>query len=182
MEELVKFGRKLVESGLTRSRFGNVSFRKDEDLMIISRRGSMLDELEGQLVEVPIFRTSELDGEASIELPMHRRIYMKTPASFVFHAHPLFAVVLSLLTEEREIKPLDSESRSYLERIPIIEGEAGSRELAESAAEILSSFPGAIIRGHGAVARGASAAEAYEILWAIEQACRIKYLVDLLRR
>ena len=44
-QEISRFGRKIVASGLTSSRFGNISLCQGETISI-TRTGSMLDELD----------------------------------------------------------------------------------------------------------------------------------------
>jgi len=60
--------------------------------MLISMRGSMLDELEEKIVEVTLDpkppRSFGLLG-----LPMHRAIYRQTEANAVFHGHGRFSIM-----------------------------------------------------------------------------------------
>ena len=181
MQELIKYGKKMVESGLVDSHFGNVSKRVGNE-MLISTTGSMLDELEGQIITVPIDLTSpdELDVIASSEVNVHRTIYKNTSALSILHGHSPYAVVESLLFQPGEsIKPRDSESVYFLHEVPVIKGGIGSKELAVNAAKALSKHKGAIVQGHGTFARGATVDEAYVILSSVEHACMVKYLTDL---
>jgi L-fuculose-phosphate aldolase len=181
MQELVKYGKKMVESGLVHSHFGNVSKRVGNQ-MLISTTGSMLDELGGQIITVPLDSTSpdELDAIASSEVNVHRAIYRNTSALAILHGHSPYAVVESLLFRPgQSIRPQDSESVYFLHEIPVIKGGIGSKELADNAAKALSKHKGAIVQGHGTFARGATVDEAYVILSSVEHACRVKYLTDL---
>ena len=200
MQELIKYGRKMVESRLVHSHFGNVSKRVG-DQMLISTTGSLLDELEGQIVSVPVDATTpdELDVIASSEVNVHRAIYKQTSALAVLHGHSRFAVVLSLLCceageegeageeegeageEEGEIVPEDSESVYFLHEIPVVTGGIGSDELARNAARALRDHKGLVVRGHGTFARGATVDEAFVILSSVEHACTVKYFCDLAR-
>jgi ribulose-5-phosphate 4-epimerase/fuculose-1-phosphate aldolase len=56
---------------------------------------------------------------------------------------------------------------------------AGTEALGQAAAKALQEHKGALIRGHGVVARGDSVEEAYAILALIEQACHIRYHLAL---
>ena len=55
----------------------------------------MLDELEGQIVTVPVGPESpdELDVIASTEVNVHRAIYKETSALAILHGHSKYAVV-----------------------------------------------------------------------------------------
>lgn len=183
MQELIKYGKKIVEAGLAHSHFGNVSKRVG-DQMLISTTGSMLDELEGQIVTVPIDPTSpdELDVIASTEVNVHRAIYKATSALAILHGHSKYAVTMSMLLyepgEQMLIVPEDAESVYVLHEIPVVRGGVGSEELARNAANALRDHKGIIVQGHGTFARGATVDEAYVILSSVEHACTVKYLVD----
>ena len=185
MQELIKYGRKIVEAGLAHSHFGNVSKRVG-DQMLISTTGSMLDELEGQIVTVPIDPASpdELDVIASSEVNVHRAIYKATSALAVLHGHSKYAVVMSMLCKPGEqmlIVPEDSESMYFLHEIPVVTGGIGSEELARNASQALRDHKGVVVQGHGTFARGATVDEAFVILSSIEHACMVKYLCDMAR-
>jgi L-fuculose-phosphate aldolase len=179
-EDLLQYGKKMVEHGLVSAHAGNISKRLGNS-MLISMHGSMLDELEGKIVQVPLDPPSPLDDLASSELPMHRAIYRQTEAKAVFHGHGRFSIIESLMTEAAHISPADSESAYYLPVIPIIEGQSGTEELGHAAAVTLKQHRGALIRGHGVVTKGASVEEAYAMLAVIEQACHIRYHLALAR-
>jgi L-fuculose-phosphate aldolase len=184
MQELIKYGKKIVEAGLAHSHFGNVSKRVG-DQMLISTTGSMLDELEGQIVTVPIDPASpdELDVIASSEVNVHRAIYKETSALAILHGHSQYAVVMSMLYKPGEqIVPEDSESIYFLHEIPVVTGGIGSEELARNAAHALRDHKGIVVQGHGTFARGATVDEAFVILSSIEHACMVKYLCDMARK
>ncbi|MHC1569912.1 MAG: aldolase [Candidatus Syntropharchaeales archaeon] len=181
MEELIKYGRKMVVSGLVDSHFGNVSKRVG-DRMFISTTGSMLDELEGEIVSVPIDTAipDEMDIIASSEVNLHRRVYDETSALSILHGHSRYAVALSMISGAGSlIVPRDSESLYLLHEIPVVGGGVGSDELAESVASALKDNKATIAEGHGTFARGSTVDEAFVVLSSVEHACCVKYLVDM---
>jgi L-fuculose-phosphate aldolase len=180
LEDLIRYGKKMVERGFVSAHAGNIS-KRIRNSMLISSHGSMLDELEGNIVQVPLDPPSPLDHLASSELPMHREIYRQTEAMAVFHGHGRFSIIESLTAEAACITPEDSESAYYLPVIPIIDGQSGTEELGYAAAVALKEHRGALILGHGVVTRGASIEEAYATLAIIEQACHIRYHLALAR-
>ena len=130
-QSIAKFGKKLVEHGLVESQFGNISIRKG-DKMLITKSGVPLDDLnKNSIVEVGIDGHSELDRIASSETMVHRNIYKYTPALAIIHAHPMFAVIESMLLEKETIVPLNIEGEYFLHEIPVVKGAAGTSELAE---------------------------------------------------
>jgi len=179
MHDLIKFGKKIVRQHLAGAFFGNVSAREDEQ-MWISTTGSMLDELEHDLVQVHVKNPGPLDSRASSDLILHRAVYAGTAARYVFHGHPLYSVVLSLLHRAGDLlTPDDMESRHLLKGIPILDGDASREELAPLLAKALLDTSAAVVRGHGVFARGANPVETFACLCAVEHACRILYLVNV---
>src|SRR5919108_4900913 len=79
LEDLVRYGKKMVERGLVSAHAGNIS-KRIVNSMLISMHGTMLDALEGKIVEVTLDPSSPLDHLASSELPMHRAVYWQTEA------------------------------------------------------------------------------------------------------
>jgi L-fuculose-phosphate aldolase len=180
LAELLRYGRKMVERGLVSAHAGNIS-KRIGTAVLISARGSMLDELEEKIVQVTLEPPSPLDHAASSELPMHRAIYRHTEANAVFHGHGRFSIIESLIADAAYVTPMDSESAYYLPVIPIIDAPPGTEELGQAAAVALKEHRGALIRGHGVVTKGMSIEEAYAMLAVIEQACHIRYHLALAR-
>jgi L-fuculose-phosphate aldolase len=180
LDDLLRYGKKMAERGLVSAHAGNISKRLGNSLLI-SMHGSMLDDLEGKIVQVTLDLPSSHDHLASSELPMHRAIYRHTEAKAVCHGHGRFSIIESLATEAAQITPEDSESAYYLPIIPIIDGESGTEELGYTAAVALKEHCGALIRGHGVVTKGVRVEQAYAMLALIEQACHIRYHLTLAR-
>jgi len=181
-EELIKFGKKLVESGLTYAFFGNISVRKGNKILI-KKTGAELFELdENSIVEVDIYKESGTDKSASVELPVHREIYKNTDSGAVIHAHCPFAVIMSLISENNKIIPIDGEGKYFLNEILILGGEPGSEELAKNASCALSKCNGIIVKGHGTFARGKNLRDAFITTAMIENSCKIRYYVDAIKK
>jgi L-fuculose-phosphate aldolase len=181
-QDIAYWGKKLAQSGLVSSRFGNISVRTEKGLLI-KRSGAMLDSLEeDDLIEVGLTPSPE-DMEASSETSSHRAIYLATDARAIIHAHPHFAIVESLLCGDR-IEPLDSEGLSFLGTIPIVDGKPGSGELYESLTRAFSTgrARGVVNRGHGSFAAGKDLADCFNTTAMIEHSSKIRYLYDLQRR
>lgn len=178
--DIARFGKKLVSSGLTSSRFGNISARLGSKI-VITCTGTMLDELEnGQTVEVDLNGTCDLDKIASSETCVHRMVYQSTAAKAIIHTHSTFAVSMSLL-ESAIVKPIDSEGIIFLGDMPIVEGHFGTDELARNVSTALVSHKACIARGHGVFAAGKSLVEAYTAASMAEHSAQVKYLVDAYR-
>jgi L-fuculose-phosphate aldolase len=173
--EMRRLGKKMVASGLTTSRFGNISLRMG-DTIAITRTGSMLDELDSsEVVEVGL--VGPCPAEASSETCVHRAIYRGTSHSCVIHTHSPYAVALSLL--EDRVEPLDSEGIHFLGSLAVVEGDFGTEELAGNVAAALKDHKACIALGHGVFAAGKSLLEAYEAACMAEHSSQVRFLVML---
>ncbi len=176
-DEVIKFGKKLVYSGLTNSFFGNISVMLDDETILITRTGSMLDELENGLVEVKLNKTTENDSLASSELKMHREIYKKTKAKAIIHAHSPYAIAISLMENSKIIKFIDEEAKHlFADGVPVVTGKAGSTELAKNVSLAMEKHNALIIKGHGSVTAGKSLSEAYILVSALELCSKVKII------
>ena len=176
--EIAKFGTKVVASGLTSSRFGNISICQGEKISITCT-GSMLDELDqSNVVEVDLNCPCDQDRIASTETCVHRAIYQSTANRAVIHTHSPYAVALSLL-EKDSVDPLDSEGIFLLGAMPIVEGQFGSDRLAKAASMALQSHKACIARGHGVFASGMTLSEAFTAASMAEHSSKVRYLVKV---
>ncbi len=168
-----KTGRSLLVQGLNTSHSGNLSMREGEKILI-TRTGAMLGDLRSvDIVEIPI--DSEGDPRASLEYPVHRRIYLRTAAKAVVHCHPPCAVSLSLSRDE--IVPVDLEGRHHLDRVPVL------GDTVPSADEIASVFDNGgkvlVVRGHGAFSAGDTMEDALHYVSALEMSAKVIILSSI---
>lgn len=167
-------GRWLYELGLVDSHSGNLSERLGEALAI-TRTGASLRELApGDLVLLPLKGGGLAERRASRELIVHRAVYRAFPeVRAIAHAHPPFAVLLSLA--RTTIVPLDSEGKSLLGEVPVLEAFPPSQS-PEAAARVVEGLKGArvmVLKGHGAFARAQTLEEAVFLLSALEGSSRL---------
>ncbi|KUK11699.1 MAG: Class II aldolase/adducin family protein [Clostridia bacterium 41_269] len=174
IEEFKKYGRLLFESGVISSHGGNMSIKLKEGIAI-TRRNSMLGNLtDGDIVIV------EADGTgseaASRELPVHLSIYNKIDCGAVVHAHPPYAVALSLIMDR--IVPVDAEGSYYLKEVPVlsVENSIGSEEVAEKIPKLLKQCPIVMVKGHGSFAVGRDLEEGFRLTSSLEFSSRILWL------
>jgi L-fuculose-phosphate aldolase len=146
--------------------------------MLISAKGASLDRLKGEIVRVPL-DAGEPSFRASSDALIHLEIYRRTEARAIVHTHSPFLVALSALIKARKFRPLDVEGKYYLGEIPIVSGGAGSRNLARILACELQAHPCAVVRCHGAFARGKSLHDAFHYAACAEHSCKVKYLTLL---
>jgi len=136
---------------------------------------------EHDFVETGINRNDQCTPLASTELRVHRFIYQRTSASAVVHAHPAYAVALSF--SEREIVPCDVEGNLLLSKVPVLGWGTTVKTggLDQEIAEALKESKVVLVRGHGSFAVGQLLEEAYQYTTALEESCRLLYLLKALR-
>ena len=176
IREILEVGRILFREGLVSARAGNLSYAYKGKL-IITRTGSFLGGLTREdLIEVPLEGENLLDNRASVELPVHRRVVIKTGKRAVVHAHPPFTVSLSLF--EKTIEPVDSEGKAILGAVPVLDPAEppASEDLAEAVSEALKTYKVVVIRGHGVFSAAESLHRAYSYVSTLEHSCRVKVL------
>ncbi len=179
LQELTRVGRYTVERGLVDSFFGNISCRCG-DLIYISQTGASLDALGGCIDPVPFDNSSTTGITASSELLAHRRIYETTPVKTILHGHPRFAVVMSMLCEERDCRVADCWKECpkvrFLDDTPVVAGEIGAGGLAKKVPPVIAGPGKAIVFGHGVFTTGATGfEEPLRRMIQVENWCRDEY-------
>jgi ribulose-5-phosphate 4-epimerase/fuculose-1-phosphate aldolase len=175
-------GARTVSDRLVDANFGNISYRRGEDLFI-TRKGSALDSLEDRIIRVPLTGPADADAIASTELPAHRLIALTTPYRAVLHGHPKFAVIMSMECKEGACPDRGGCHRFCPRKrsigdIPVVSGEAGAGifGLCNTVPEAVRDRGAAIVYGHGVFAAGRhDFREAFAALSQIEKKCRDLY-------
>jgi len=173
-------GRDLFTRGLISSHSGNLSIRLG-DRLIITRRGCRLGCLEEHdLIETGISKNDRFTPLASIELPVHRAVYQRTPALAIVHVHPPHVVALSLT--ETEVVPNCAEGLATVGRVPVLGWDMEVRPggLADIVAQALTQRRIVMVRGHGSFAIGQLLDEAYSYTTSLEESCHINCLLKSL--
>jgi len=186
IREVETVGRYTVERGLVDSFFGNISARAG-DMIYISQTAASLDELAGCIDPVPMDNSSTTGITASSELLAHRRIYEESGARVILHGHPKFAVVMSMLCEEKDcpIKDCwkDCPKVRFLGDTPVVAGEIGAGGLAKRVPPVIGGPGKAIVYGHGVFTIGRrDFGEAFSALVEVENWCRDEYFRLLAER
>jgi len=160
-------GRDLYQLGLVTSHGGNISVRAGHD-MWITGTGTMLGRLQDRHISL-VTASGRYEGPApSSDTILHTTVYALGGAGAVVHAHPRHAIAVSF--EGDAFVPGDLEGRLHLETVPVIE--PGPRHV-ELVAIALQSRLVALVRGHGAYARGATTWEALHWITALEESAEI---------
>jgi ribulose-5-phosphate 4-epimerase/fuculose-1-phosphate aldolase len=178
--EMAHVGRYTVERGLVDSFFGNISY-SNGDLIYISQTASSLDELAGCIDPVPFENSSTVGITASSELVAHRRIFETAGCRAILHGHPRFAVVMSMLCDEKELCSItdcwkDCPKVRIVCGTPVVAGEIGAGGIAQNVPPVIAEPGRAIVYGHGVFTLGRNDfEEAFRALVDVENGCREGY-------
>jgi len=180
LEELVRVVRYTVQRGLVDSFFGNISY-SNGDLIYISQTASSLDELSGCIDPVPFNNSSTVGITASSELVAHRSIFETSGCRAILHGHPRFAVVMSMLCDEKDGCPVkdcwrDCTKVRILGGTPVVAGEIGAGGIAKNVPPVIAGPGRAVVYGHGVFALGRTDfRDAFQGLVDVENWCRKEY-------
>lgn len=170
IEEIIRAGKILRESGLVVAGSGNLS-AKWSDLILITRSGAKLGDLTLDDITIMDLEGRRLLGrEQSMEWRMHLFVYReRDDVRAVVHAHPPNAIIISKRIEILE--PSSLEGSLFLGEVPVLgELEPGSEDLArEVARKVSEGYDAVILRGHGAVTVGGSMEEAISRMEILEK-------------
>ncbi len=175
-EEIVAYGRKLVETGLVQGTWGNLSVRLDETHLLATPSGLDYRLLTpGDIVRVEM-ETLAYDGprKPTSERRLHRDLYRaKSEAGAVIHTHARYCGVfaacnrpLPAVTEPMR-RLAGGEVRCAPHALP------STKRLSRAALPALRERNACLLAHHGAVCCGRDLAEAFELCRAMEQAAAL---------
>ena len=167
--------------GLMLCSSGNLSWRVEDDIALVSGTGSWLCRLEEENVAVSrISDGSSIQGpKASIESTFHLGVMRnRKDVNVVLHFQSEYATVVSCMKEKPTNFSVTAEVPIYAgKEIPVIPYfRPGSKELAAAVTEALLHHDCAIMSKHGQVVCGKDFDDAFQKAVFFEMACRIVVL------
>ncbi|HHV71219.1 MAG TPA: class II aldolase/adducin family protein [Clostridia bacterium] len=183
-EGIIKTALKMVQSGLVRGTWGNISVRQDNRLLI-TPSGTPYEELTVEDIAVVDLKSGEQVGgrlKASSELPLHISIYrIFDRINGIVHTHSLYASAFAALGEE---VPCYTEDQAQIigGSIPVASyALPGSYELGYNVTAVLKTGKyAALMAKHGLVSVGRSLKEAFMVAEVAEKSANLAYLVRTL--
>ena len=177
-EAIVRFGRKMVESGLTTGTGGNLSIiDRTSETIAVSPSGIEYAALQPHDVVFTDMQGNVIDGDAkpSSELGFHLSLYhRRKDIQAVVHTHSPYAVTMACLGWE--IPAVHYLVGFAGKKVPLAPyATFGSPELAEIVAEYIGDYNALLLANHGLVAVGSSLDSAFAAAEEIEFVARIYY-------
>lgn len=174
--ELIKYGRKLVEAGLTKGTGGNLSVvDREHGYVAITPSGIDFFEIKPEDIVIMDLDGNKVEGErtCSSEWEMHLLQYKtRTDIDAVVHAHTMYATVISCLR-------WDLPATHYMIAVagPDVRcaGYAtyGTHELAVNATEAMKDRKAVLLANHGILAGSGDLLNAFNIIEEIEYCAQI---------
>ncbi|NBJ68092.1 MULTISPECIES: L-fuculose-phosphate aldolase [Clostridia] len=176
-KQIVEYGKKLIDSGLTVGTGGNISiFDKDSGLMGITPSGIEYHNLTEEDVIIMDLYGNVVEGELrpSSEHQMHSIVYKnRYDAVAMIHMHALYSTTISCLNVDLPaIDYLVAHSGGKNIRCANY-ATYGTNELAENALEAMKDRKAVLLANHGINVVGSSLAEAYAITEQLEFCARL---------
>ena len=183
-KDIIEVCRRLYEKNLLAGIDGNVSVHiKEKDTILITPSGVPKNKLNEEDLCSMNGEGTPLQGNPSSEKSMHLTIYREQKrARAVVHAHPPFAVSLSLSRPKwKTLPPVLSEAIISLGEVPFVPYACpGTEEMAQSLYPFLQDSRALILSHHGAVTWGEDLQSAYLTMECLEHSARIIYLSETL--
>jgi ribulose-5-phosphate 4-epimerase/fuculose-1-phosphate aldolase len=182
--ELSREGRRIGVLGLCEGREGNISARLGEAMLVKATGQFLSDATPKDFIKVRLPKpASGWKREPSIEVNMHRLLYVKRPdVNAVVHTHPPY--VTSFCVAGVRLEPVTTEASFYFPKgIDVLpEEEPGSLRLADAVSDGMKGGANALLlQRHGLVTLGPSLHDAMQLSIAAERTAQVAILSRLLR-
>lgn len=179
-EEIVKYCREMINTGLTKGTGGNISIlNREENILAISTSGQNYFEMTPKDVPVIDSLGNIIEGnkKPSSELMMHTMIYKYFPhVNAIVHCHSTYATALSILRE-------DLPASNYLlatgggNNIRCSEyASFGTEEIAQKVVDALKDRNACLLANHGQIACSNNVKKAFSIASTVEE-CAQTYMI-----
>lgn len=179
-EELVRFARQMIATGLVRGTSGNLSTREPSaDQALVTPSGVDYDTMKpDDVVLVDLSGRPVTAGlKPSVDTPIHVAIYRaRHDVGAVVHTHSPFAAAFSTLG--REIPPLITESAGCLggavrvmQYVPPARSDTGDAVAAGLGEDRVVLLP-----NHGVIAVGENLKKAFAAAMAVEESAHVAYI------
>ena len=175
--EIIKTAIMLHHKNMLAACDGNISYRYDDNTILITPSGKPKFLLEEKDIAVIDINGKVIKGKPSSEMLMHLEVYkMRADAKAVVHAHPPTAVAYSIAHPDADEIPGKSFSELILAvgKLPIVPFQMpGSLEMGTALHPYIKNSKVMVLARHGAISFGEDLIEAYSGIERLEHSCEI---------
>jgi len=184
-KEVARFMRRLYKQGLTTTSGGNISWRINDKIIVITPSATDKGRMKWKEVSIMTILGENLTEtlKPSIESDMHIRIYKKNKnVSAIVHAHPLFASSFTAMKHKIDTN-LTAEARAILgDPLFVPYALMGSKELAIIAAENALNSDILLLENHGILTTGSNLIQAFDKIEVLENTAKMTLIVEMTKR
>ena len=150
-QQIIHYGKKLGEKNMSPATSGNISVRKDGQILITGSGTCLADLCEDEIVIIDS-NANLIDGKIkpSSEKNLHTAIYAIRPdINAIIHCHSPYASAFAVCRIPLS-KPIISENVFYFGKIPLAEyGMPSSVDLVEKTAMYFNEYDAVLMANHG---------------------------------
>lgn len=183
INEIIAIGRKLYEKGLIAGFDGNLSYKINQEEILITASNVHKGMLREKHIITINSKKDIIKGslKPSTETQMHLEIYKHTDANAIIHAHAPYSIAASITLNQIDLTSV-LEGRLLFKKVPLVpELEPGTKELADAAKEAAMISKVFILKAHGVVAWGKSLLEAFGLIESLEHNIKIMAIKRLFK-
>ncbi|MCM8756837.1 MAG: class II aldolase/adducin family protein [Candidatus Omnitrophica bacterium] len=177
-KELLYWAHLLGEKNFTTGSSGNISYRIDDDRILITCHGSYLRFLEDRDILVVDKKGKLLEGESEITMErlLHLSIHSALPQiKAVIHAHPIYTIAFFHYFARMEI--FSFEAKLYLGDIKPIPQDTPNVTDVEPVLKALENTNIVVLKNHGVVSVGEDFKKAFSLIELLEEQAKINILM-----
>lgn len=177
-KELVEYGKKIHQAGLSDGTSGNLSvYFPEKELMAITPSGMDYEGMEPEDMVLMDLSGNILEGRRlpSSEWILHAELYKRKNARAVIHTHPPYASIFAILRKHLgPIHPMIANLNTA--EIPCAEYRIyGSEDLAKVTVSAMAQSKAVLMANHGLLVYGQSLEEALKNTETVEVLARLTY-------
>ncbi len=177
-EQIVEYGKKLIETNLTKGTGGNLSiFNREKQLICISPSGIDYFKTRAEDVVVLDLDGNKVDGDRdpSSEYDMHRIFYKnRDDIDAIIHTHTMYATTISCLNWD--LPPVHYMLALAGKDVRCAEyATYGTKELAENAFAAMEDRKAVLLANHGLLCGAKDIANAFNITEEVEYCAELYY-------
>jgi len=181
--DIIEYGKKIVEMGLTSGTGGNLScYDREKDLVYITPSGLAFDSLEEEDLVTIDLDGNVLEGKypPSSEWIMHTEMYRhREDMNAIVHAHTVYSTVLSAL--RMPLEPAHYMVAVGGKRIEVADyATFGTKQLALNAVDKLGKNKAVLLANHGVIAGDGNMKNALNIIDQVEYSAKIYCLAKMM--
>lgn len=178
-QHICNIGKLIYDKGFVAANDGNISYRLNEDEILITPTGVSKGFLQPQeIVKVNLQGEVLSEGlKPSSEMKMHLKVYMERPdMKAVVHTHPPYATAHAIagLSLNQATMP---EAVVLLGTIPLAEyGTPSTEEIPNAIAKYVHQHRGVLLENHGALTWGEDLDTAFYVMESLEFCAKINWI------